>query len=102
MDYENIADLNDLTPEQYDEFVDWLKERTSKDLRAAKGNADQIRAAIERYLKRCAHSQITRGEYTDFFRVDDPSILDLAGYSDAEAAQATTLFDEVSAAPQNS
>jgi len=93
MDYETLTDLDALTPDQYDGYVDWLKETTAAELRKAAGTAGEVQGAIGRYLERCARCSITRGEFTDFFCVDDPSIVDMAGYSREEADGAIAMLE---------
>ena len=93
MDYETITDLDALTPDQYDGFVDWLKESTAGDLRKAAAAPGGVQGAVGRYLARCARCSITRGEFTDFFCVDDPNILDMAGFSREEADGAIAMLE---------
>ena len=93
MEYETITDLDALTPDQYDGYVDWLKENTAAELRKAAGVPGEVQGAIGRYLGRCSRCSITRGEFTDFFCVDDPSILDMAGYSAEQADGAIAVLE---------
>lgn len=83
------------TDEEYAAFVEWLEGETASSLQKAKGDNRAIAAAITSYLETGYSAHVTSGELVDFFCVSTPSILDKAGYSEAEADSAVALYDEI-------
>jgi hypothetical protein len=81
--------------ESYSAFVEWLRMETASSLQQAKGDSRAIVAAITAYLEAGSNAHLTSGELVDFFCVDTPSILDRAGYSEADADLAVELYDEI-------
>lgn len=92
MDYDALENDSET---DYFKFTTWLEDQTAKDLKQAKGNESWIRAVIQRYLEIGYGAHLSAGELVDFFCVSTPCVLDKAGYSDAEAAFAVKLYDEL-------
>jgi hypothetical protein len=75
-----------------------LRQAAVHDMARARGDEEAIKAAITTYLRdglsdtQTYHSPAA---LTDYFCVDSPSILDDAGYTEAEGDQATVLFDQI-------
>ncbi len=96
MDYETFNnDADDTTDEEYEVFVRWLSEQTASQLRAVKGDTDAQREVLCRYYARGRRANLTPGELIDFLAVSTPSILDAAGYSEAEADALMKLSDSL-------
>ena len=81
--------------EDYFAFVEWLESETASRLQQAKGDKRAIATAITIYLETGYNAHLTSGELVDFFCVDTPSILDKAGYLEADADMAVELYDEI-------
>ena len=83
------------TQTEYMLFIAWLTDTAVASLEGAKRNPSLIRAAIQEYLRQGYNANLTSGELTDFFCVDAPSVLDRAGFTDAEAGDATAVFNQL-------
>jgi hypothetical protein len=80
----------------YRAFVAWLSERTADELRQAKNNAERQKRALCRYYWRGLQANLTASELIDFLGVSSPSILDRAGYDEAESSAIMNLSDSLS------
>ena len=72
-----------------------LQAQATSDLRAAHGREDSVRDAILSYLREGYQLGLTAGELTDFFCVSTPSIVEEAGYADADGDVVVALFDQI-------
>ncbi len=79
MDFLDLQNVSALDDAQYRTFVDWLKQHFSEKFRHAKNEPQNVRAAVTAYRAYCQKVGLSSGEFTDFFRVDTPCILDRAG-----------------------
>jgi hypothetical protein len=94
MDFHALQHVGALDGATYPAFVDWLKRHFAHHFHDARDDAQKVKHAIAGYLAYGERMGLTRGELVDFFCVDTPNILDLAGYSEAEADTAVVFFDE--------
>ena len=81
--------------EDYSAFVQWLSERTSVEVRQAKGSLEAQRVVLCRYYKLGYRVQLTSGELIDFLAVSDSSILDEADYNEEEADRLMAISDSL-------
>ena len=94
MDYEKFDnDADSSTDAEYFAFVEWLRTRTAAELDAAGTDVEMQKKALCRYYWRGYRSNLTPGELIDFLGVSSPSILDRAGYSEAESGAVMKLSD---------
>jgi hypothetical protein len=96
MDYDTFNNHSeDRTEEEYFAYVDWLSEQTAAALSEAKGDPEAQKQALCRYYKRGERANLTPGELIDFLGVSTPSILDDAGYDEAEADALMQISDNL-------
>jgi hypothetical protein len=93
MDYENYDSDKDDPDEDHFQFVEWLENLTSIELRQAKGNREEQKRACCRYFKRGYKANLTTGALIDYLGVSYPAILDKAGYSDQESTELFQISD---------
>jgi hypothetical protein len=74
--------------------MDTLRQRTVDAMRNARANESLVRSAITAYLRDGLPIESPEA-LTDYFCVDTPSILDDAGFDDAEGTEVATIFDEI-------
>jgi hypothetical protein len=74
--------------------IDALWQRTVDAMRDAHGDESLIRLAITAYLQDGLPIESPEA-LTDYFCVDTPSILDDAGFDEAEGTQVTIIFDQI-------
>ncbi len=79
--------------DDYFAFVEWLSELTATELRQAKGNPEQQKQALCRYYKRGEQANLTPSELIDFLGVSAHSILERAGYDEAEGDAVMEISD---------
>src|SRR5213082_1094566 len=84
MDFRHINNISEINDELYSDFVEWLKATTAVQLAAAKGNRNVIIDCVRHFLEFCKRIDLTAGEYTDFFCVDTPNIVEMGGLSGEE------------------
>ena len=81
--------------EGYVALVRRLSDEAVEELRAARNDREAQRLALCRYYKRGLAANLTTEELVDFLAISTPSILDQAGYNDAEAEAVMTLSDSL-------
>lgn len=89
---EDIADSSQ-SDEDYHALVSRLSSQAAEELRAARNDREAQRLALCRFYKRGLAADLTIGELIDFLGVSSPSILDQAGYNDAEAEAVMAISD---------
>ncbi len=94
MDYDAVQDVAALGAREYEAFVTWYKTHFAQRLQAARGDAQKVQQAIAAYRANGEKAGLPRGAITDFFCVDTPSVLEMAGYSDAEIDTAVAFYHE--------
>ena len=84
--------------DDYAASLDRIRTTAVDRMARARGDEPAVRAAIAAYLRdglAAPDAYHSPAALTDYFCVDTPSILDDAGYSEAEGNRATELFDEI-------
>ncbi len=72
--------------------------KTIEALRAAQGDSDAVKSALERYMAEGDAAGMSPYELRDYFDISSPGLAEKAGYGKQEAAEATKIFDKVSKA----
>lgn len=93
MDYDKFDNDSDASDADYFAFVEWLSEHAATELRQAKGETERQKQALCRYYKRGLRANLTTSELIDFLGVSSPSILDRAGYYEAEGDALMAISD---------
>src|SRR5688572_18911860 len=78
--------------------LDRIRQAAVERMSRARGDESAIKTAITAYLRdglTAPDAYHSPAALTDYFCVDTPSILDDAGYTEAEGDRATELFDEI-------
>lgn len=83
------------TEEDYSAFVEWLSALTAAELQQAAGDLAMQKQILCRYYKRGERANLTPGELIDFLSVSAPSIMDWAGYSEAEQDALMQISDNL-------
>lgn len=83
---------------EYFAFVKWLSALTAGELRQATGDAALQKQVLCRYYKRGERASLTLGELIDFLGVSSPSIMDSAGYSEADQDTLMQISDNLTEA----
>jgi len=95
MDFENYDKDSNESDEDYCKFVEWLSNLAAADLRAAKLDPAAQKQALCCYYRRGENANLTPNELIDFLCISTPSILDDAGYTDAEATAIMEISDKL-------
>ena len=82
-----------MSDDEYEAFVAQLSDETAAALHAAKGDPSAQRRALIDYYRRGEAVEITAAELIDFLAVSTPSILDHAGYTEAEGDALMAISD---------
>ena len=83
--------MPDLSPQDYERAVSEFTRLAADDFRPSATEQEQ-RAAICRYFRRGAAVDFSHPELIDFLGVSTPSVLDMAGYSDAAAQRVMEML----------
>jgi hypothetical protein len=75
--------------------MEWVRRYAVEQLRSARGNLPEIRAALCRYLKQGKGAGFSTGELVDWLGVSSPSLLTQAGYTDDEATRAMDTLGSI-------
>ena len=75
----------DVSEDEYGRLVDALCEESADDFRASVQRGEDILLPLRRYFDRGALGEFFHAELIDFLGISSPSILEMAGLSDAEA-----------------
>lgn len=94
-DFSKFDNDTDPSDEDYAAFVEWLSERTASELRQAKGDVELQKKCLYRYYRQGEHAHLSAEELIDFLGVSTPSILEIAGYNEEEAAALMALSDSL-------
>ena len=89
-DFDN--DAPETTDEQYSAFVEWLSETYAARLAECAGDTQAQDAVVHAYLERGEAANLTLPELLDFLGISSNSVLDRAGYGEAEQ---TAVFDRL-------
>jgi hypothetical protein len=81
--------------EDYERTVRDLLLPAAEDFRRSV-SAQELRAALCRYLRRGASAGLSTGELLDFLSVSSPSVLGRAGYSEQQTEQAMRVLATIS------
>ena len=92
-DFESFDNDTDTSDENYSAFVAWLSARTTEDFREAHGDAARQKSALLRYYHTGLRANLTPAELIGFLAITSRSILDEAGYTDAESDAVMALSD---------
>ena len=76
--------------------MDWVQHYAIDQLKQAKGHPTSERQAICRYLKQGTGAGFSTGELVDWLGISSPSLLDQAGYNDAEATRIMATLADIS------
>jgi hypothetical protein len=79
----------------YARSVEELTRQAAEDFRRCAGSEREQRAALCRYLRRGADEDFTTGQLVDFLGVSSPSVLDMAGYSEAAALRVMEMLADI-------
>ena len=89
--------MPDLSPEDYERAVTEFTRRAAEDFRRSVATEQEQRAAICRYFRRGADADFSHPQLIDFLGVSTPSVLDMAGYSDAAAQRVMDMLGDITA-----
>jgi hypothetical protein len=81
--------------EEYERAVRKLLLPAAEDFRRSV-SAQELRAALCRYLRRGADAGFSTGELVDYLGVSSPSLLEQAGYSEQHAEEAMRVLATIS------
>ena len=95
MGYESYDNDTNQVDKDYFAFVEWLSARAAAELREAKSDPAQQKKALCRYYKRGEQANLTTGELVDFLGVSNPSILEMAGYTEEEGNAVMCIWDSI-------
>ena len=84
-----------LSPEDYKRSVTEFTRLAAEDFRHSVATEEEQRAAISRYFLRGADADFSHPELIDFLGVSTPSVLDMAGYSDAAAQRVMHMLADI-------
>ena len=87
--------MPDLSPQDYERAVTDFTRRAADDFRQSAATEQEQHAAICRYFRRGAAADFSHPELIDFLGVSTPSVLDLAGYSDAAAQRVMEMLADI-------
>lgn len=87
--------LPDLSPVDYERAVTKFTQLATDDFRRSLATEQEQRAAICRYFRRGADADFSHPELIDFLGVSTPSVLDIAGYSDAAAQRVMEMLADI-------
>jgi hypothetical protein len=87
--------MPDLSPEDYERAVSEFTRHAADDFRQSAGTEQEQRAAICRYFRRGEAADFSHPELIDFLGVSTPSVLDMAGYSDAAAQRVMEMLADI-------
>ena len=87
--------MPDLPLENYKRLVGEFTRQAADDFRQSAANKEEQRAALCRYFRRGVLTDLTYPELIDFLGASTPSILDMAGYSEAAAGQVMLMLQEI-------
>ena len=90
----NYDAATDTSPENREEFINWLTAQTVADLKNAQGDAGAIETAIKIYIQRATAANLTEDDIEDILGVNEPSIMDLAELSEADEEIVVDVFEE--------
>ena len=76
--------------------MEWVQQYGREQLTAARTGSTGLRLALCRYMKQGLGAGFSTGELVDWLGVSSPSILDAAGFDDADAAAVMELLCAVS------
>jgi hypothetical protein len=88
--------MDEISPEDYERLVDKLTKQAAADFRQASQSIQEQRQACCRYFKRGELADISQPELVDFLGVSTPSVLEMAGYSDADAQRVMEMIADIS------
>jgi hypothetical protein len=80
--------------EAYEVAIEALLSVAAEDLRRS-ATPQAVRGALCRYLKRGSSAGFSTGELVDFLGVSTPSLLERAGFSDAQADEAMRILASI-------
>ncbi len=95
INYESYDNDTNPSDDDYFAFVNWLRARTTHELRQAEGDPERQKQALIRYYRQGEQSNLTAGELIDFLGVSSPSILEMAGYTDEEGDAVMEISDSI-------
>ena len=87
--------MPDLSPNDYERVVRDFTRLAADDFRQSAATEQQQRTAICRYFHRGAAADFSHAELIDFLGVSTPSVLDMAGYSDAAAQGVLEMLADI-------
>jgi hypothetical protein len=88
--------MDEISPEDYGRLVDKFTEQAAADFRQAIGSIQEQRQACCRYFKRGESADLSTPELIDFLGVSSPSVLEMAGYSEADAQRVMEMIADIS------
>ncbi len=88
--------MPDLSPADYEQAVREFTRLAADDFSQSAATEQEQRAAICRYFRRGADADFSHPELIDFLGVSTPSVLDMAGYSDAAAQRVMEMLADIS------
>ena len=87
--------MPDLPLEDYKKLVAQFTREAADDFRQSGATEQEQRAALCRYFRRGAEADLSHPELIDFLAVSTPSVLDMAGYSQAAADRVMLMLREI-------
>ena len=87
--------MSDFPPAEYEAAVRKFTRLAADDFRQSAATEQQQRAAICRYFRRGAQADFSHPELIDFLGVSTPSVLDMAGYSEAAAQRVMEMLADI-------
>jgi len=88
--------MDEISTEDFERLVDKLTKQAAADFRQASRSIQEQRLACCRYFKRGELADISQPELVDFLGISTPSILEMAGYSDADAQRVMEMIADIS------
>ena len=85
-------------PEAHEQSVDAFIKRSIIDFRQASQSILEQRQACCRYFRRGELTDVSHSELIDFLGVSTPSVLAMAGYSDADVQRVMEMIANISGA----
>jgi hypothetical protein len=87
--------MPDLSPEDYERVVSEFMRLAAEDFQRSIATEEEQRAATFRYFRRGADIHLSTPELVDFLGISTPSVLEMAGYSDASAQRVMDMLSDI-------
>jgi hypothetical protein len=78
----------DVSEDEYHRLVEALRKKSADDFRASRQRGEDILLPLKRYFDHGTSADFSLAELIDHLGISTPSILELAGFPDAEAQAA--------------